>query len=53
MLFSDGGRGGQWAGRRTIESVDDHLVFVFRTGEARWKRAKNGHRILSTPVDLA
>ena len=53
MLFSDERRDGQWAGRRTIESMDDHLVFVFRTGETRLKRAKNEHQIPTTPVGLA
>lgn len=53
MLFSDERRDGQWVGRRTIELVDDHLVFALRTGETRLKRAKNGHQLPSTPVGLA
>ena len=53
MLFSDDRRRGQWGGGKTIESVKGHLVFVFRTGGTRLKRAKNEHRIPSSPVGLA
>ena len=33
--------------------VDDHLVFVFRTGETRLRRAMNEHQIPSTRVGTA
>lgn len=53
MLFSDERRDGQCAGRKTIELVDGHLVFGFRTGEIRLKRARSEHQIPSIPAGLA